>query len=126
MSPLINRVLDSNVFGSGNLENSFCIDDEEFRHWFENRRISYYHEEERGILFLQYCSRQCPAMGRVSNSHPNFDALLEECDFGDLQGLLFMFSVSCFCPTRMFSVNAIFNALNYVKGLKRIQVYHKQ
>ncbi|KAA8544138.1 hypothetical protein F0562_022226 [Nyssa sinensis] len=97
VTQLINRILDGNVFGSGNLDKSFCIDiegiSEEVKDWFKCRRISYYHEDEKGILYLQFSSTGCPAMEGFSESSSGFDSVLEEREFGDLQGILFMFSV---------------------------------
>ncbi|PQQ14083.1 uncharacterized protein Pyn_06895 [Prunus yedoensis var. nudiflora] len=91
---LINRILDFNVFGSGNLDKSLCLEKEELRDWFRWRRISYFHEQQKGILFLQFCSTRCPAIDDgFSESGSGFDSPVEEHDFGDLQGLLFMFSV---------------------------------
>lgn len=93
---LINRILDSNVFGSGNLDKSLFLEKEELRDWFRWRRISYFHEQKKGILFLQFCSTRCPAVADgFSDSGSAFDSPVEEHDFGDLQALLFMFSVSC-------------------------------
>lgn len=92
---LINRVIDSNVFGSGNRDKSLLIEKEEVRDWFKWRRISYYHEEQKGILFLQFCHNQCPAMEDGLEKVPlGFDSVVEEQELGDLQGMLFMFSVS--------------------------------
>ncbi|GAB4842940.1 hypothetical protein Ancab_012918 [Ancistrocladus abbreviatus] len=98
VSHLINRIIDSNVFGSGNRDKVLSLDGEELsdegRNWFEGRRISYYLDDEKGILYLQMCSTKCPAMGvGDSKSNCRFDSLVEECEFGDLQGLLFMFTV---------------------------------
>ncbi|KAF5744766.1 hypothetical protein HS088_TW07G00345 [Tripterygium wilfordii] len=95
-SHLINRVIDCNVFGSGNLDEVLSIDTEEVKDWFKWRRISYYHDEEKGILFLQYCSTPCPALDGLAEADADtgFDSLLEDRQFEDLQGLLFMFSVS--------------------------------
>ncbi|KAL2938497.1 Protein SMG8 [Bienertia sinuspersici] len=91
VSQLINRILDSNVFGSSHRDTPFDIDDvnEEVKLWLNNRRISYYHDEQKGLLFLQMSSLHCPAM--FSNS--GFDSVVEDQDFGDLQGMLFMFTV---------------------------------
>ncbi|XP_028756900.1 uncharacterized protein LOC114716133 [Neltuma alba] len=90
---LINRVIDFNVFGSGNLDKRLFVDEEEARDWFKWRRISYYHDEEKGILYLQFCSTGCPAIDGFSEPSPGFDSVVEEHEFGDLQGMLFMFSV---------------------------------
>ncbi|KAK9279848.1 hypothetical protein L1049_013530 [Liquidambar formosana] len=99
LTQLINRILDSNVFGSGNLDTDWSIEKEglgeEVKSWFKRRRISYYHEEEKGILFLQLCPTRCPAMeeGFSEESHSGLDSAVEEHEFGDRQGMLFMFSV---------------------------------
>ncbi|KAF8396517.1 hypothetical protein HHK36_018141 [Tetracentron sinense] len=104
VTQLINRILDSNVFGSGNLDQKFHAesndfgkdelrDREELKNWFLNRRISYYYEEEKGIVFLQLASTRCPAMEGLSDSSLGYDFVLEEHEFGDLQGMLIMFSV---------------------------------
>lgn len=82
------------MFGPGNLDKSFTVDKEEVKGWFKCRRISYYHEEEKGILFLQFCSTNCPAFDGFLDPGSGFDSIVEEREFGDLQGLLFMFSVS--------------------------------
>ncbi|XP_008465419.2 uncharacterized protein LOC103503038 [Cucumis melo] len=86
---LINRVIDSNVFGSGKLDKKLDVEKEEVREWFKRRRISYYHEEERGILFLQFSSHR----SSVFDAEAGYDSEIQEHDFGDLQGMLFMFSV---------------------------------
>lgn len=99
-SQLINRLLDSNVFGSGRFDKTLYVDKEEVKHWFESRRISYHHEEEKGLLFLQFCSTCCPVLRSSSESESGFDSVIEEHEFGDLQGLLFMFSVSFFLAYR--------------------------
>ncbi|KAG2674150.1 hypothetical protein I3760_13G121800 [Carya illinoinensis] len=92
---LINRVLESNVFGSGNLDKNLCpADKEEVMDWFKWRRISYYHDPEKGILFLQFASTRCPAMDGHSGAGSGFgSAVEEENDFWDLQEVLFMFTV---------------------------------
>ncbi|KAJ0083661.1 hypothetical protein Patl1_30563 [Pistacia atlantica] len=92
-SLLINRVLDSNTFGSGRMDKTLAVDKEEVKRWFDSRRISYYHEEEKGLLFLQFSSTQCPVLHGSSSSGSGFDSVVEEHEFGDLQGLLFMFTV---------------------------------
>ncbi|KAK8619822.1 hypothetical protein V6N13_066324 [Hibiscus sabdariffa] len=90
---LINRVVDSNVFGSGQMDRVLSLDKDELKDWFKYRRISYYHEEDKGILFLQFSSNGCPVFDGSLASGSDFDGVLEEREFGDLQGLLFMFSV---------------------------------
>ncbi|KAL5763935.1 hypothetical protein ACOSQ2_016529 [Xanthoceras sorbifolium] len=92
-SQLINRVLDCNSFGSGRMDKALDINKEELKHWFDSRRISYYHEAEKGLLLLQFCSTRCPVLRESSDSGSAFDSVVEEHEFGDLQGLLFMFSV---------------------------------
>lgn len=62
---LLNRVIDSNAFASGNLDAPLLVDDEEAKEWFERRRISYFHDHDKGILFLQFSSTRCPAIHAV-------------------------------------------------------------
>ncbi|KAG5131918.1 hypothetical protein GLYMA_13G322000v4 [Glycine max] len=92
---LLNRVIDSNAFASGNLDAPLLVDDEEAKEWFERRRISYFHDHDKGILFLQFSSTRCPAIHAAADgtAPPGFDSAVEEHEFGDLQGMLFMFSV---------------------------------
>lgn len=97
VTQLINRVIDANVFGSGNLDTPFRFEkqelmSEEIEEWFNLRCISYYFEEEKGILYLQFSSISCPVMDADLESQLGFDSLFEDREFGDLQGLLFMFS----------------------------------
>ncbi|KAH1222234.1 Protein SMG8 [Glycine max] len=87
---LLNRVIDSNVFASGNLDTPLLVDDEEAREWFERRRISYFHDHDKGILFLQFSSTRCP-VNHAAAAPSGFDSAVEEHEFGDLQGMLFMF-----------------------------------
>ncbi|KAG7568326.1 Smg8/Smg9 [Arabidopsis thaliana x Arabidopsis arenosa] len=89
-SHLINQVLDNNVFGSGKLNKILAVDKPDFQDWFRFRKICYYHEVDKGIVFVQFSPTLCPAL---SSSDSGFDCVLEEREFGDLQGLLFMFSV---------------------------------
>ena len=74
-------------------ENLF-VDKEEVRDWFNWRRISYYYEEEKGVLFLHFCSTPCPVLHGFSGPGSSFDAAVEEIECEDIKGLLFMFSVS--------------------------------
>ncbi|KAG9146472.1 hypothetical protein Leryth_011743, partial [Lithospermum erythrorhizon] len=96
VSTLINRVVDSAVFGSGNLDKPLLNFSEkvefsdEMMRWFESRRISYYHDEKKGILYLQFSSTVCPVMEKTEIGSC-LD--LEDHEFGDLKGMLFMFSV---------------------------------
>lgn len=105
MGQLINRIIDSNVFGSGNADRAFSFEkgegsEEVVKEWFKWRKISYYVEEEKGVLYLQFSSTRCPGKGGFSDEQVGFD--IEEHEFGDLQGMLFMFSVSCFCFSLLF------------------------
>ncbi|KAK9068619.1 hypothetical protein SSX86_012734 [Deinandra increscens subsp. villosa] len=99
VSQLINRIIDDNVFGSGNadvalgFEKTGEIVSEEVSDWFKQRQISYYHEEAKGVLYLQFCSSECPVMEGFSEVPSGFDSVFEKQEFGDLQGMLFMFSV---------------------------------
>lgn len=61
--------------------------------WFQHRRISFFHEEERGIVYLQFCCSDWADMGEVLEGSRDFRAKIEEDEFGDVQGMLFMFSV---------------------------------
>lgn len=98
MTQLINRIIDANVFGSGNIDTPFRFEKEELmskeiEEWFKLRSISYYFDEEKGILYLQFSSISCPIMEDVLEYQLGFDSILEDREFGDLQGSLFMFSV---------------------------------
>ena len=89
---LLNRVIDSNVFASGNLDKPLLVEDEEAKEWFKRRRISYFRDRDKGILFLHFASTLSSFVRDLPSS--GFDSVVEECEFGDLQGMLFMFSVS--------------------------------
>lgn len=99
VSQLINRIIDANVFGSGDadvalgFEKTGEIVTDEVKDWFKQRQISYYHEETKGVLYLQFCSTKCPVMEGFSEVPSGFDSVFEKQEFGDLQGMLFMFSV---------------------------------
>lgn len=98
VTQLINRIVDANVFGSGNCDTPFRIEkqailNEGIEEWFKCRSISFYFEEEKEILYLQFSSISCPVMEGVLESTMGFDSILEDREFGDLQGMLFMFSV---------------------------------
>ncbi|KAK7272184.1 hypothetical protein RJT34_28628 [Clitoria ternatea] len=90
---LLNRVVDSNAFASGGLDTPLFVDDEEASEWFKRRRISYFRDHDKGILFLHFSSTRCPAIHASVDHSPGFDSAVEEHQFGDLQGMLFMFSV---------------------------------
>ncbi|CAN0916489.1 Nonsense-mediated mRNA decay factor SMG8 [Linum grandiflorum] len=113
-SQLINRVIDSNVFGSGNLDRVLFVESEEVKDWFSRRRISYYHDEERGMLFLQF--REI----RLVHGSGSDESELE-----DLQGLLFMFSV---CHEIIYIMEGsrvdthIFSKLRVLQGAKHALV----
>ena len=72
------------------MDTKLVVAKEEVEQWFKRRRISYYHEEERGILFLQFSTHR----GSVFEAKTDYDSEIQEHEFGDLQGMLFMFSVS--------------------------------
>lgn len=96
---LINKLIDYNVFGSGNLDTPFRLQPDkiypEVTEWFKSRNLSYYHDEEQGILYLQFSMCDCLFAEEVSaRGRIGFESVLEDQDFGDLQGLIFMFSVS--------------------------------
>ncbi|KAK3014908.1 hypothetical protein RJ639_008276 [Escallonia herrerae] len=97
VTQLINRILDSNLFGSGGFDKTLGVEkeevNEELKDWFKTRKISYYHEEEKGVLYLQFSSNSCPVMEGFLRGQSGFDSVLEERELDDLQGLLFMFSV---------------------------------
>ncbi|XP_023534099.1 uncharacterized protein LOC111795761 [Cucurbita pepo subsp. pepo] len=111
---LINRVIDSNVFGSGKLDKKLDVEKEEVRDWFKRRRISYHHEEERGILFLQFSSHR----GSVFDAEIDYDSAIEEHDFGDLQGMLFMFSV---CHVIIYIQEGLRFDTNILKKFRALQ-----
>ncbi|GFS36137.1 hypothetical protein Acr_00g0044310 [Actinidia rufa] len=117
VTQLINRVLDANVFGSGKCDNSFCTQkvyiDEEMKNWFNCRRISYFHDSEKGIMYLQFSSTGCPAMEDFLESSSSFDSELEEPDFGDLQGMLFMFSEGSHFDTQILKKFRILQAAKH-------------
>ncbi|KAJ0690679.1 putative protein SMG8 [Helianthus annuus] len=98
VSQLINRIVDDNVFGSGNADVALGFDktgeiSDEVKDWLKEREISYYCEEAKGVLYLQLCCSKCPVFDRFSEEVPSgFDSVFEKMEFGDLKGMLFMFS----------------------------------
>lgn len=126
VSQVINRILDSNVFGSGradsplgiSLENQHLLLTDQLKHWFNNRRISYHLDELKNLLFLQMSSTTCPAMRSLSG----VDSLLDDQYFGDLQGMLFMFTVNSFFPLFLSELNLLIRLYRnlFYKGLERI------
>ncbi|MFS7989456.1 hypothetical protein Hanom_Chr11g01047071 [Helianthus anomalus] len=98
VSQLINRIVDDNVFGSGNADVALGFDktgeiSDEVKDWLKEREISYYCEEAKGVLYLQLCCSKCPVFDRFSEVSSGFDSVFEKMEFGDLKGMLFMFSV---------------------------------
>ncbi|KAL3849568.1 hypothetical protein ACJIZ3_011450 [Penstemon smallii] len=87
---LMNKIIDSNVFGSGNLDTPLRFEEPDIVKWFEKRKLSFYHDEEKGILYLQFSMARTFPVNAVGSQ---FESVLEEQELGDLQGLLFMFSV---------------------------------
>ncbi|XP_074272326.1 uncharacterized protein LOC141596143 [Silene latifolia] len=98
VSDLINRIIDADIFGSSRRDTPLVIpfsdgDEDEAndyaKEWFDCRRISYYHDADTATVFLQLSSTNCPAMRKVSE----FDSIVDDLEFGDLQAMLFMFTV---------------------------------
>ena len=89
---LINRILDSSVFGDKDLQLDCSKGVEGWEGWFRHRSIRYYHESDRGIVFLQFYS--APVVQSWSGGDDGLDCDLEQHDSDDLRGLLLMFSVS--------------------------------
>ncbi|PIA37159.1 hypothetical protein AQUCO_03000022v1 [Aquilegia coerulea] len=128
LSQLMNRIIDNNVFGSGNLDKEFSIkkndsEDEEIRKrvkdWFRFRKISYYYEEEKGIVYLQFVSTWNPLMEGLSEELSiRFDSVLEEQEFADLQGMLVMFSV---CHVILFLQEGAHFDTQLLKKLRLLQ-----
>ncbi|KAF3793504.1 SMG8 protein [Nymphaea thermarum] len=90
---LLNRILDANVFGSGkqdidihaDLRNSEKDGGESISDWFRSRRISYYFEKEKGIVFL--------LLSTSGRRHCASGSAFEECESDDLRGILVLFLV---------------------------------
>ncbi|KAI7727006.1 hypothetical protein M8C21_026489 [Ambrosia artemisiifolia] len=105
VSQLLNRLLDDNVFGSGHADVALGFNNnnnnnktgevsEEVKEWLEQRQVSYYYDESKGIVYLQLCWSNCPAINRFSDGSGGFGIEnFEKMEFGDLKGMLFMFSV---------------------------------
>ncbi|XP_058108313.1 uncharacterized protein LOC131251562 isoform X2 [Magnolia sinica] len=111
-SQLINRILDGNVFGSGNLDRDLAsgfhklqLEEEETGPRLRpHPRIGYYYEEEKGIVFLQFEPSFSPSTSLCSITDGSSSlaadgrevclySVLEEQDSDDLLGMLVMFSV---------------------------------
>ncbi|XP_017696661.2 protein smg8-like [Phoenix dactylifera] len=101
VSHLINRILDANVFCSGGLDKDLFhprsdgVGQEE--EWFRRRRISYYHDAEKGMVFLQFSSSlsllSLLASSQTDGGGDGSASILEQSEAEDLRGMLFMFSV---------------------------------
>lgn len=96
---LMNKIIDARVFGSGNLDTPFRLEpdkiNQDMSKWFESRKLSFYHDVDEGFLYLQFSSVRCPVIDEGS-LEPRFglESVFEDQELGDLQGLVFMFSVS--------------------------------
>ncbi|KAK9691206.1 hypothetical protein RND81_09G182900 [Saponaria officinalis] len=96
VSELLNRILDAQIFGSSRPLDTplrVPVDDEVsdgVKEWFDRRSISYYHDRDKGVVFLQSSSLNCPAMVSVFEFD---DSVVDDREFGDLQAMLFMFTV---------------------------------
>ncbi|KAK6163427.1 hypothetical protein DH2020_000291 [Rehmannia glutinosa] len=102
---LINKIVDSHVFGSGNLDTPFRVEPDkmnpEISKWFASRNLSFYHDEDQAILYLQFSSVCCPVTDEGSSeTRFGFESVFEDQEFGDLQGLMFMFSLLKACLRR--------------------------
>ncbi|XP_041993473.1 uncharacterized protein LOC121744099 [Salvia splendens] len=95
---LINKIVDSYAFGSGGLDTPFRFEpdriDSEMRIWLESRNLSFYLDEDRGILYLQFSMADCTlAEAMLSEGRMGLESDLEDRELGDLKGLIFMFTV---------------------------------
>lgn len=96
VTQLMNRILDANVFGSGKMDRSLvdgdvCEVSEELKRWLKWHRVRYFHEVEKGILFLQFASVE---LLDLVDEDVEFETAVEDWEVGNLQGMLLMFSVS--------------------------------
>ncbi|KAG9449529.1 hypothetical protein H6P81_009494 [Aristolochia fimbriata] len=110
LTQLINRTLDANIFGSGNLDMKLSLDSRRVSKnegeqekpgktdfsW--NRNISYYHDQDRGIVYLQYSSYHftlSEGMSLFKDGHGevSLDSILDDIECEDIKGMLVMFSV---------------------------------
>ncbi|XP_057804529.1 uncharacterized protein LOC131019918 [Salvia miltiorrhiza] len=95
---LINKIADSYAFGSGGLDTPLRFEperiDSEMRRWFESRNLSFYHDQDKGILYLQFSMLDCTvAEAMLSEGRMGFESVLEDRELGDLKGFIFMFTV---------------------------------
>ncbi|KAK1289014.1 hypothetical protein QJS10_CPB18g01794 [Acorus calamus] len=99
---LINCIIDSNAFGSGRLGRELCphsrgVEDARDR----KRRIRYYHDEERGMIFSQFCSprslrRLEEGVSMMGSGCGGLGDVLEEGEAEDLKEMLVMFTMKGF------------------------------
>ncbi|KAL6001342.1 hypothetical protein ACLOJK_007076, partial [Asimina triloba] len=104
-SQLINRILDVNVFGSGNLDKDLASGHRKLQSlepWLLPK-IGYYYEEEKGIVFLQFepsSSLSSIAGGSsalaIHGNEAGLGPVSEDHGADDLLGMLVMFSVGSF------------------------------
>ncbi|KAH9326312.1 hypothetical protein KI387_006490, partial [Taxus chinensis] len=119
---LLNRLLDAHIFGSGNRDVDLFDLEEEAQHeeeveekgnevkqnncrfkvsnrrttaaWFKKKRISYYLDEEKGVVYVQYAwGSPRLALLREDLSSQEYPSVLDRHEADDLCGLLVMFSV---------------------------------
>ncbi|XP_031482693.1 uncharacterized protein LOC116252517 [Nymphaea colorata] len=115
---LLNRILDANVFGSGkqdidihaDLRNSENDGGESISDWFRSRRISYYFEKEKGIVFL--------LLSTSGRRHCASGSAFEECESDDLRGILVLFLV---CHVIMFLNEGSHFDTNLLKKFRLLQ-----
>ncbi|KAJ4806031.1 Protein SMG8 [Rhynchospora pubera] len=101
LSQLINRIVNSNTFGSGRLDKDLIGSNGS--DWFRHRKVSYHFDAEKGIVFLQFSSSlsSLESLSMSSSSSSSSSSYwvdgsvpeLEESELEDLKGMLFMFSV---------------------------------
>ncbi|XP_039134391.1 uncharacterized protein LOC120271782 [Dioscorea cayenensis subsp. rotundata] len=116
---LINRIIDANVFGSGNLAKDLP-EIASRKSWFERRRIRYHHDEEKGLVFLHLSSSSpLPDSSRFDGGNGDgFASVLEENEADDLREMLMMFLV---CHVVVFLREGIRFDTNILKKLRMLQ-----
>ncbi|KAL9243935.1 hypothetical protein vseg_017767 [Gypsophila vaccaria] len=87
VAELLNRILDAQIFGSIRpLDTPLRLpEDDGVNEWFDRRRISYYHDRDKGVVFLQSSS--------LILEFDDDSVVVDDREFGDLQAMLFMFTV---------------------------------
>ncbi|KAJ0966652.1 hypothetical protein J5N97_023569 [Dioscorea zingiberensis] len=120
---LINRILDANVFGSGNLAKDLASNLPEItfrKGWFQRRRISYHHDEEKGLVFLHFSSASSliDSTRLDAGSGEGLASVLEEREADDLRGMLLMFLV---CHVIVFLHEGMRFDTNILKKLRMLQ-----